>query len=45
MRYSNMVTQIGKVLNKHSDNPVDLSYLTVMSGHIELWNVKARHPG
>lgn len=38
MRYSNMVTQIGKVLNKHSDNPVDLSYLTVMSGHIELWN-------
>ena len=29
-----MVTQIGKVLNKHSDNPVDLSYLTVMSGHI-----------
>ena len=38
MRFSNMVSQIGKVLNKNSQTPVDLSYLTAMAGYIELWS-------
>lgn len=38
MRFSNMVSQIGKVLNNNSEAPVDLSYLATMAGHIELWS-------
>lgn len=38
MKYSNMVTQIARAFNKDSDNTVDLSHLSTMATHIELWN-------
>lgn len=38
MRYSNMVSQIAKAINKYSDKPVDLTHLVTMAGHIEKWD-------
>lgn len=38
MRYSNMVSQIAKAINKYSDRSVDLTHLAIMAGHIEKWD-------
>lgn len=38
MRYSSMVSQIVRAINKYSDKQVDLTSLAVMAGHIEKWD-------
>lgn len=37
MRYSVLVTQIAKAINKNTENQIDLTHLATMANHIELW--------